>query len=498
MAFVWGNQMRHKAHATGKKRGAHPLWLVAWLISITLPLSGCLDLAGNALPQLDIPQSYEAGPPNPVKAKQALPPMHWWRGFRSNELTRLIEEARSANLDIAVAIAQIEEADAQSRIAGAPLLPSVGLSGTATHARSGQTTTAGTYATPEYDELSGLLTASYEIDFWGKNRSALRAAEESATASRFNSEVVGLTTVVSVADTYFQLLAAQDRLRIARRNASSAGDILKLIRQQFAAGTASDLDVAQQESLVDTQLAAIPPLRQTIRQSKVALALLIARPPESVDIRGGSMAAIAIPRVTPGLPSELLIRRPDIREAKAQLASANATVWNARAQMLPSITLTGQGGYESAVLKTFLQPDSALYTLTAGLTQPVFDGGALQGNLDLQKAVREQLFQAYRKAVISAFGDVDNSLVAVRQTTLTEHDQRDLVVSARRAYRLSSQQFRAGTISLITLLQTEQTLFQAEDNLAQVQLTRLQAIVSLYQALGGGWPPKATAIANVR
>ena len=161
--------------------------------------------------------------------------------------------------------------------------------------------------------LSGSLTASYEIDFWGKNRAALRAAEKSAVASRYNREVVGLTTVVSVANTYFQVLAAQDRLRIARENVASATRILNLIKQQFAAGTASDLNVAQQESLVNTQRAAIPPLVQTLRQNEAALALLIARPPERVAIRGGGMRGIAIPRVTPGLPSELVAQRPDIR-----------------------------------------------------------------------------------------------------------------------------------------------------------------------------------------
>ena len=182
--------------------------------------------------------------------------------------------------------------------------------------------------------LSTSLTASYEIDFWGKNRAALRAAEESAVASRYNREVVGLTTVVVTANTYFQVLAAQDRLRIARENVASATRILNLIKQQFSAGTASDLNVAQQESLVNTQRASIPPLVQTLRQSQAALALLIARPPERVAIRGGSMRGIAIPRVTPGLPSELIAQRPDIRQAEAQLASANANVYNARAQIV--------------------------------------------------------------------------------------------------------------------------------------------------------------------
>ena len=467
-----------------------------------LPLGGCLLATDKPDPGLDVPQAYEYGPKKPAVAEVAVPPLDWWRSFRSKELTEVIEEARAANLDIAVAVAQIEQADAQARIAGAPLLPGVALNGSATHLRTSQATaaggTSGSLGGSERDLLSSSLTASYEIDFWGKNRAALRAAEESAVASRYNREVVGLATVVSVANTYFQVLAAQDRLRIARENVASATRILNLIKQQFSAGTASDLNVAQQESLVNTQRAAVPPLEETLLQNKAALALLLARPPERVVIRGGSMGHIAIPPVTPGLPSELIAQRPDVRQAEAQLAAANANVYNARAQLLPSITLTGEGGYQSAVLKTLLRPESAFYTATAGLTQPIFEGGKLLGNLDLQKGLQDQLLQNYRKAVISAFADVDKALIAVRQTAITERLQQDVVNSSRRAFNLSDQQLHAGTVNLVTLLQVEQTLFQAEDARAQARLARLQAIVGLYQALGGGWLPKPMETTDAR
>ncbi len=465
-----------------------------------LPLGGCLLSGDKPDPALDIPQAYGRGPQNPALAEAAIPSLDWWRGFHSKELTELIEEARVANLDIAAAVAQIVQADAQARVAGAPLLPAVAANGTATRARSSQSLGSGLSSggPSERNDLTASLTASYEIDFWGKNRAALRAAEETAVASRYNREVVGLTTVVATANAYFQVLAAQDRLRIARSNVASASRILNLIRQQFSAGTASDLNIAQQESLLNTQRASIPPLEQSLQQNQAALALLIARPPERAIVRGGSMRAIAIPRVTPGLPSELLAQRPDIRQAEANLAAANANVYNARAQMLPSVTLTGEGGYESAVLKTLFRPESAFYTLTAGLTQPIFDGGRLQGNLDLQKGLQDQLLQNYRKAVISAFTDVDKALIAIRQTAQTERLQRDVVVSSRRAFDLSEQQLRAGTLNLITLLQVQQTLFQAEDALAQTRLARLQAIVSLYQALGGGWLPKPVETSDAR
>ncbi|HET8543655.1 MAG TPA: efflux transporter outer membrane subunit [Pseudolabrys sp.] len=476
-------------------------------VCVTLPLGGCLLAGDKPQPGLNIPTAYSAGPRNPAAAEAAIPPLDWWRGFRSRELTEIIEEARAANLDIAAAVARIVQADATARIAGAPLLPLIDFNGNGTHSQQSKTTgstnvisisRSGANLSIIDNNLTATLNASYEIDFWGKNRSALRSAEELAVAKRFDREVVALTTVVAAANAYFQVLATQDRLRVAQDNLASAQRVLGLIQQRLQAGTASALDTAQQESLVNTQRAAIPPLEQTLRQNRVALAVLMARSPESVTIRGGSLRGIAYPRVTPGLPSELLTQRPDIREAEANLASANANVENARAQFLPSIKLTGEGGYESAVLKLLLRPESVIYTAAASLTQPIFHGGELLGNLDLQKGKQDELLQTYRKAVISGFADVENALDGIRRTAERERLQREVVTSSRRAFDISEQRLREGTVDLVTVLQTQQTLFQAEDALVQARLAHVQAIVSLYQALGGGWLPKPVEAANAR
>jgi len=217
-----------------------------------------------------------------------------------------------------------------------------------------------------------------------------------------------------------------------------------------------------------------------------------------VRVRGGSLRSIAYPRVTPGLPSELIAQRPDIREAEAKLASADANVESARAQFFPSITLTGEGGYQSAVLKLLTRPESVFFNLAAGLTQPIFDGGVIQGNLDLQKGIQDELLQDYRKAVISGFVDVENALDAIRQTALRERLQQDVVTSSRQAFDISEQRLREGTIDLVTVLQTQQTLYQALDQLVQARLAHVQAIVSLYQALGGGWLPKPVETTDAR
>jgi NodT family efflux transporter outer membrane factor (OMF) lipoprotein len=477
--------------------------------TLTLPVAGCLLSGDLPEPNLVVPASYDHGPKSPIAAQKALPSLDWWTKFRSRELTALIEEARESNLDIAAAIARIVQADAQARITGAALLPFITANGDATHTQASKTTTkasaanlgANTYRSGGdivTNNLQATLSASYEIDFWGKNRAALRAAEETAVASRYDREVIGLTTVIAVANAYFQVLAAQDRLKAARDDIVSASRVLDLINQRVQAGTASALEVAQQASVVDTLRASIPLLEQSLTQNRTALALLIGRSPEQVRVRGGSLASIAIPRVTPGLPSELLAQRPDIREAEANLAAANANVYNARAQFLPSIQLTGEGGYSSAVLKVLLRPESAIYSAAAGLTQPIFEGGRLFGNLDLQKGRQDELLQNYRKSVISAFVDVENALDGVRQTTLRVNLQGQVVKSSRQAFDISEERLREGTIDLVNVLQTQQTLYQAQDTLFQAQLARLQAIVSLYQALGGGWLPLPVEASNAR
>jgi multidrug efflux system outer membrane protein len=470
--------------------------------SLILPLGGCLLSGDLPEPGLVIPASYDGGPRSPLAAQAALPSLDWWRKFRSRELTAVIEEARAANLDIAAAIARIEQADAQARITGAPLLPLITLNGSGTQTQASKTARLGRGSSSSgsgiNDNVQATLNASYEIDFWGKNRAALRAAEESAVASRYDREVIGLSTVAAAANAYFQVLAAQDRLRAAREDIVSATRVLNLIKQRAEAGTASALEIAQQESVVDTLRASVPPVQQTLKQNRIALAVLMGRSPEQVRIRGGSLSAIAIPRVTPGLPSELLTQRPDIRKAEANLAAANADVYNARAQLLPSITLTGEGGYSSAVLKVLLRPESAIYTAAAGLTQPIFEGGRLLGNVDLQQAKQDELLQDYRKAVIAAFGDVEVALDAIRQTSLRVRLQTQVVTSSRQAFNISEERLREGTIDLVTVLQTQQTLYQAQDTLFQAQLARLQAIVSLYQALGGGWLPQPVEASNAR
>ncbi|WP_244065791.1 efflux transporter outer membrane subunit [Bradyrhizobium sp. Ce-3] len=464
-------------------------------LGLGLGLSGCIPGAEKPELSLEVPASYKTAAKGDADA--AVPALAWWRGFRSTELTGLMESAQLYNLDIAVAIAQIVQADAQVGVSGAALLPSISGSANAEREKLATGSSSSLGGSGTFSQYSVGLSASYIVDFWGKNRATLSASEESATSARYNREVVALTTMATVANTYFQVLAAQDQIRVTRRNLAAAERILALIKSQFAGGTASQLDLSQQEALVATQRAAIPPLEVTVGQNIAALAVLVARAPANFTVRGGSTTQIAVPRVTPGLPSELLYQRPDVRQAEAQLASSNFSVDAARAAFFPQIQLTGTTGFQSAALASLFAPGAWYYTLAAGLTQPLFDGFQLESQLKLAKGQQLQNLQAYRKAVLSAFADVEKALIALQKYTLQERLQSDVVAASRKAFEVAETQLRGGTVNLITVLQAQQTLFTAENNLVTVRLNKLLAASSLFQALGGGWTPAGTLAAAV-
>jgi NodT family efflux transporter outer membrane factor (OMF) lipoprotein len=293
--------------------------------------------------------------------------------------------------------------------------------------------------------------------------------------------------MAGVAGTYFQALELRDRLAVAEANLANADKILHGLKLEESAGLTTGLDVAQQETVVATVNATIPPLKEQLRQTLDALAILIGSTPQSLDITHGTLDDLRYPPVRPGLPSELLTRRPDVAEAEAQLIAANANIAAARAALFPSISLTATGGYESAALAGLLTPANRVWSLGAGLTQPIFHGGALTGAYQLAQGRYEELLADYHKAVISALGNVEDSLVALQQGAELVQRQQQAVQTAQRAYEFAQTQMRAGTINVLTLLNTEIALFSARDALAQAKYAHLEALVSLYQSLGGGW-----------
>ena len=457
----------------------------------TLLLSACNLGPHYVRPDIPAPPAWspmtsEASSSQPAPpVDMGWPDAQWWHGFGSAELDRLINQAQLANDDLKAAVARVQQSDAQVRIAGAPLLPS--LSAGFTPSRSRQIVPSAPGTTVTTNTFTALLSAGYELDFWGKNAALRAAAVAQASGSRYDRDTVRLSVLASVATTYFTALSLRDRVNVATVNLANARETLRGLQLEERVGTANALDVAQQQSLVDNEDAAVPALQAQLSHNLAALAILLGVTPDKLQLRAGTLEEVAAPPVTTGLPAGLLVRRPDVASAEAQLVAANANVRAARAAFLPTIQLTASGGLESTALSTLLEPGSRIYDLTAGITQPLFEGGQLAGAYAQSKGRYQELLADYHKAVISAFDNTQDSLTQVQETAEQLLRQERATLSARRAYDFSQQQFHAGTINVLTVLATETTLLTAQDTQAQVRLAHLSALVGLYQALGGGW-----------
>lgn len=443
-------------------------------------LGGCTVLESvSHLATGDVPKAWSQTAPSTDKT---WPDANWWQGFQSPELNAVIETAQQQNLDLAIAKARVEQADAQARLAGSSLLPA--LSGTAKANENGAIHDPS--STP-VKTLTATASVSYELDFWGRNFENARAANKALAASEYDRQTVALTTVSSVANTYFRLLSLRDRLRVSRLNVDNAAKLLALTQKQFDVGAISRLPVAQQTSLLATLRAQAASLELQERQTFAALAVLLGKPPQEFTVAAQSLDGLASPVVGPGLTSELLVRRPDVKSAEATLQAAQADLAAARAAFLPTISLTGSAGVTSTALAGLINGSGSAYTIGASLLQTIFHGGELIAQNDRAYYRREELLAAYRKSALSAFADVDAALVGVSASTLQEEQQSIAATSAAEALHIAEVQYKAGSADFLSVLSAQQTLYAAQDQLAQTRATRLQAIVGLFRALGGGW-----------
>jgi multidrug efflux system outer membrane protein len=454
-------------------------------------LSACNLGPHYVRPDIPAPASWTPVTPEstPSQPKQAdartWPDAQWWRAFGSPDLDRLLDQAQRANDDLKAAVARVAQSDAQVRIAGAPLLPA--LQAGFTPARQRMILPNGTGQAISATTFTAQLTAAYELDFWGRNAALRAAAVAQDFGSRYDRETVQLSLLASVASTYFTALSLRDRLEVATSNLENARETLRGLQFELRVGTANALDVTQQQSLVDTEDAAVPALRAQLSHTLAALAILVGTTPDQLQLGETSLEQIVAPPVVTGLPAGLLARRPDVASAEAQLVAANADVRAARAAFLPTIQLTANGGVQSSALSTLLLPGSRIFDVSAGITQPIFEGGQLAGSYAQSKGRYRELLADYHKAVISAFSNTQDSLTQVHETAEQLLRQERATQTARRAYDFSQRQFHAGTINILTVLATETALLSAQDTQAQVSLAHLAALVGLYQALGGGW-----------
>ena len=473
-------------------------WMGRFLAVLMLvPLMACAGVEEFGAPLAEVPAAYGVA----GGGSDVWPSAAWWRGFGSPELDRLVAGAQEGNFDLQAAVARVRQADQQLAIAGAPLLPTVTAAGDEQWSRSSVRRVAGQLARTSTIETRSFSTGpsvSWEIDIWGRLRSTREAAAATALASRFDQHAVALTVVTSVASAWFQAAALQDRMAIAVRNLADSEAILRAIEGRQSVGTASALDVAQQAALVAGVRSSIPGLRSQLEQQLAAIGVLNGRLSSGMGLRPGSLDTLKLPEISPGLPSALLARRPDVAEAEAQLVAARANIRVARVAFFPQITLSGAAGWQSLALGTLFGPGSFFANAALSGSQAVFNNGRLTAQLELSRARYDKLLANYRKTVVQAFTDVENGVRAYGFASEQERLTADAVRVAQLAADIASEQVRAGTSDIVRALQAQTTLFQDLDALAQARLSRFEALLSLYKAMGGGWSREEVETPEVR
>lgn len=444
------------------------------LAAALIALTGCAIHEPRTQAPVDLPTAWVGEP----DADAAIAP-DWWRAFGSPRLESLVQEALAGSPDLRTAAQRVRQADITLQLAGASLLPTVSASGSSSANRSEGSATR--------KSTSVSLGVSYEVDLWGRLAAGQESAGLLAEASRYDLETARITVAASVASTYFQWLAARERLAIAQQNLAAAEYVLRITESRLRNGVATPLEVSQQTTTVLQQRTALAPLELQARQAASALALLLGRQPVGFDVGGGeTLMQLQTPAVAPGLPSSLLARRPDLRAAEARLASADADVAAARAALLPSLSLSASGGVSSAALVS-LAGGTGAASIAASLAQTLFDGGRKQLQVESSRLQREMLVDSYASAARSAFKEVDDALGTAATGLRQEGTQAEVAAQAQRTLQLAEVRYREGADTLLTVLDAQRTLFSARDALAQQRLTRLNAAVGLYRVLGGGW-----------
>jgi len=449
----------------------------AFLI-FTLITTGCATTSPVLEPQVTAAPGWNEASTAGAAAVSA----DWWHAFGSTELQGLVDAALAGSPDMAIAVERVRQADAQVRVAGASLFPQLDVA-----ASSSARASHDQGVTSKTENSGATLSASYELDLWGRNAAGVRGAEAALRATAFDRDTARLTLIAGVANAYFEVLSLRGRLSNATENVAIAERVLALVQARARNGAVSPLDVARQEAAVLSQRAALLPLEQQERQTLAALAVLIGRVPEGFDVQARGLAELAVPSVSPGLPADLLVRRPDLAAAEAQLVSSNADLAAARAALLPSIQLTGSAGIASGALLGFLSGGTATAALAASVLQPIFDGGRLKGQVSIAESRERELVETYRKAILAAFADVESALAAATRLQQREVLQTQVEERAREALRLAEIRYREGADDLLSVLDAQRTLFDAQDQLAQVRRDRLDGAVALFKALGGGW-----------
>lgn len=435
-------------------------------------------------PKVDLPKSWDTAGPASATAVTS----DWFRGFGSKELDALIAAAAVGNWDLQAAGARVRQADARARAAGAALLPdvTVGPSGVfyAGHSHDGSANET---------DYGLLMSASYEIDFWGKNRAAKMSAVALREASESDRAVVALTILTGVAKTYFQVVALRERVELTRQTRRNARQLLQIVEARRAVDLSNPLEVAQQRALVSAAEIQVKAMEQQEAEQEAALATLVGKMPGTLILNATHLSDFRAPDVSPGMPAELLARRPDVFSAEANLRSAHADLLQARAAFFPSVTLTGNTGVQNPAVQAAVLTLPGLgptVSVGADIVQTVFDGGRLRAARDEARGKEEEMLTQYRAAVLAALWDVEVALGSIDRLRQQEEAQKQSVVENERALAGAQARYQAGSGDFLAVIDAQRTLLSAQEQWNQYELDRLQAVVGLCKALGGGWMQK--------
>jgi len=453
---------------------------------IALLLSGCAVGPNYKRPSVNVPGTYREAIPQEATqpAAESIGDQKWWEVFQDPQLQDLTRTALQQNYDVRIAATRILQAQAQVGITRADQLPTISGGVEAVNQRS-----ARSKFFPAFETSSNQvdLSLAWELDFWGKYRRANESARANLLATQWARQAVISTLVSDVAAAYFQLRELDLELEISRRTLASRRDSLQLTQTLASGGATSMLDVRQAEQLVFTAAETIPDLERRIEQQENFLSTLLGNNPGPIT-RGTKLTEQPhAPEIPAGLPSSLLERRPDIRQAEAQLIAANAQIGVAKAAYFPQINLTASGGYQSSALTSLFTGPAGLWSFGGSLVQPIFTGGRIRSNVKFTEAREQEAALIYQQTIQQAFRGVSDALVEYRKDREFREEQEQLTLSAQDAARLSETRYRGGATSYLEVLTNETNYFDAELGLAQAQLNELLGLVRIYRNLGGGW-----------
>jgi outer membrane protein, multidrug efflux system len=455
------------------------------IVAVLVLEAGCMMGPKYQRPAVDVPQQYRTPVPQPAAEASSLGNELWWQLYQDPVLTQLVHTAIAQNYDVRIAAARVLEAQAQVGITRANQLPSANVGADVFSEQNPRVTSL----LPAYQVNGGELNLSviWNLDFWGKYRRQSEAARAQLLATEWGKRAVISSLVANVATAYFQLRALDSELEISQSTLASRQQSLQLTHTLESHGGASGLDVSQSEQLVYTASETIPDLERQIQQQENVLSFLLGENPESIP-RGRVLTEQPVPQDVPaGLPSQLLERRPDVRQAEANIIAANAQIGVAKAAFFPNLSLTGLGGLESNALHQFITQPSETWYGAFNVSQPVFEGGALRSGLRLARANWQESALLYQQTVQNALEQVSSALIASKKNREYREQQELLTGAARQTDQLSEVLYKNGGASYLQVLTAETNYFSAELNLVQAQLNERLAMVQLYQSLGGGW-----------